>query len=60
MDKLDYLEGRIEEAKTLQEMNRIIAEIQEIVFEGVSIEDAKRIDDLMAVVRKKILTVRAK
>ena len=58
MTKLQEIEERIEKAKTLADVNRILDDIEKIVRGEVSIEEAWRIDELMEKLRKKTLTVK--
>ena len=58
MERLDEIEKRIEEAKTLADVNRILDDLEKIVRGEVSIEEALRIDELMEKLHKKTLAVK--
>ena len=58
MKNLDVIEKRIEKAKTLAEVNKILDDLEKIVRGEVSIDEAWRIDEMMEKLRKKTLTVK--
>jgi len=58
MKALDEIKQRIEEAETLEEVNRITDDLERIVWGDVSIDEAKEIDHLFQLLHKKTLTVK--
>jgi len=58
MEELKEIEHRIEEAETLEDVNRITDDLERIVWGDVSIDEAKEIDRLFQLLHKKTLTVK--